>query len=293
MKLNEMCGTGVAIITPFQENGSIDFSALERMINHVIEGGVQNIVTLGTTGEVPTLSIDEKKEIIRFTIKKVNKRVPVIAGIGGNNTKEIVYQLNSFPLEDVAAILSVAPYYSKPSPEGLYQHYKAVSKASPKPVILYNVPGRTAITIPAEIVLRLARDFENIVGVKDATGDLALGMDIIRQKPEDFTVVSGDDLLTMPQISIGMEGVISVAANIYPEEISELVRLTRKQNFAEARKIQYKLLPAMKYMFKENSPAGVKAFLETAGLIQEQLRLPVVPVSKDLKENIRQYFAKN
>ena len=293
MKLNEMCGTGVAIITPFQENGSIDFSALERMINHVIEGGVQNIVTLGTTGEVPTLSIDEKKEIIRFTIKKVNKRVPVIAGIGGNNTKEIVYQLNSFPLEDVAAILSVAPYYSKPSPEGLYQHYKAVSKASPKPVILYNVPGRTAITIPAEIVLRLARDFENIVGVKDATGDLALGMDIIRQKPEDFTVVSGDDLLTMPQISIGMEGVISVAANIYPEEISELVRLTRQQNFAEARKIQYKLLPAMKYMFKENSPAGVKAFLETAGLIQEQLRLPVVPVSKDLKENIRQYFAKN
>jgi len=293
MKLNEMCGTGVAIITPFQENGSIDFSALERMINHVIEGGVQNIVTLGTTGEVPTLSIDEKKEIIRFTIKKVNKRVPVIAGVGGNNTKEIVYQLNSFPLEDVAAILSVAPYYSKPSSEGLYQHYKAVSKASPKPVILYNVPGRTAITIPAEIVLRLARDFENIVGVKDATGDLALGMDIIRQKPEDFTVVSGDDLLTMPQISIGMEGVISVAANIYPEEISELVRLTRKQNFAEARKIQYKLLPAMKYMFKENSPAGVKAFLETAGLIQEQLRLPVVPVSKDLKENIRQYFAKN
>src|SRR5699024_5663759 len=293
MKLNEMCGTGVAIITPFQENGSIDFSALERMINHVIEGGVQNIVTLGTTGEVPTLSIDEKKEIIRFTIKKVNKRVPVIAGVGGNNTKEIVYQLNSFPLEDVAAILSVAPYYSKPSPEGLYQHYKAVSKASPKPVILYNVPGRTAITIPAEIVLRLARDFENIVGVKDATGDLALGMDIIRQKPEDFTVVSGDDLLTMPQISIGMEGVISVAANIYPEEISELVRLTRQQNFAEARKIQYKLLPAMKYMFKENSPAGVKAFLETAGLIQEQLRLPVVPVSRDLKENIRQYFAKN
>lgn len=288
-----MCGTGVAIITPFQKDCSIDFSALERMINHVIEGGVQNIVTLGTTGEVPTLSVDEKKEIIRFTIEKVDKRVPVIAGVGGNNTKEIVHQLNSFPLEDVAAILSVAPYYSKPSSEGLYQHYKAVSKASPKPIILYNVPGRTAVTIPADIVLRLARDFENIVGVKDATGNLALGMDIIRQKPEDFTVVSGDDLLTMPQISIGMEGVISVAANIYPKEISELVRLARQQNFAEARKIQYKLLPAMKYMFKENSPAGVKAFLETAGLIQEQLRLPVVPVSKHLKENICHYFAKN
>ncbi len=292
MKVSEIRGTGVAIITPFKKDGNIDFTALEKVINHVITGGVQNIVSLGTTGETPTLSIEEKKEIIHFTIEKVGERVPVIVGVGGNNTQEIVKQLQTLPLERATAILSACPAYNKPSSEGLYQHYKALAKVSPKPIVLYNVPGRSAKTIPVDVIVRLAEDFDNIVGVKDATGDLSFAMELIHRKPKDFTVVSGDDLLALSQVSIGMEGVISVAANCYPKEMSQLIEWAQSQNFVEARKIQYELLPAFKYMFEENNPAGVKSFLAAAGYIEEELRLPLVPVNASLKEKITQFVKK-
>ncbi len=290
MKLTALKGVGVALVTPFQGDGSVDYAALERVIDHVIEGGVQNVVTLGTTGETPTLSHEEKISIVRFTVEKTRKRVPVIVGIGGNNTKEIVHLLESYPMEGIEAILSVSPYYSKPSEEGLYQHYKTIAGAAPRPVILYNVPGRTGRNIPANVVLRLARDFENIVAVKEASGDMLQCMEIIRNKPDNFTVVSGDDMLTLSQIACGMEGVISVAGNFYAKEMADMVRHALEQRFEEARHIHYRLLPAFHYMFAENNPAGVKAFMARAALIEESLRLPVVPVSERLGGQISAFM---
>lgn len=286
MKLTALRGVGVALVTPFLSDGSVDYAALERVIDHVIEGGVQNLVSLGTTGETPTLSLEEKKEIVRFTIEKTRNRVPVIVGIGGNNTKEIVHLLHTFSLEDVAAVLSVSPYYSKPSEEGLYQHFKCIAEASPKPVILYNVPGRTGKNIPANTVLRLAHDFEQIAAIKEASGDMQYCMEIVRDKPEDFMVVSGDDMMTMPQIACGMEGVISVAGNFYAKEMTGLVRHALEQNYKKAQEIHYRLMPAFRYMFAENNPAGVKTFMASGGLLDENLRLPVVPVSASLREKI-------
>ena len=276
----------MAIVTPFRSDNSIDYPALEKVIEHVIAEGVQNIVSLGTTGENATLSIEEKIQIVRFTIEKSGNRVPVVVGIGGNHTAEIVHQLQHFPLEDAAAVLSVSPYYNKPSAEGLYRHYKAIAEASPKPVVLYNVPGRTGRSIPVSTVVRLANDFENIAGLKDASGDILYCMELVSRKPEDFTVVSGDDFLAMPQIACGAEGVISVAANLFAEEVGDMVRHALNQNFQEARKIHYKLLPAVHSMFIENNPAGVKAFLSLSGLIEENLRLPLVPVQETLKKQI-------
>ncbi len=292
MKLTALKGVGVALVTPFHGDGSVDYAALERVIDHVIEGGVQSLVSLGTTGETPTLSQEEKIEIVRFTIEKTRKRVPVIVGIGGNNTKEVIHLLETYPLEDIEAILSVSPYYSKPSEEGLYQHYKAIAAAAPRPVILYNVPGRTGRNIPPNVVLRLAHDFEKIVAVKDASGDMLQCMEIIKNKPDDFTVVSGDDMLTLSQIACGMEGVISVAGNFYAKEMTDLVHHALKQRFEEARSIHYELLPAFHYMFAENNPAGVKAFLARAELIEENLRLPVVPVSEHLGTQISAFMRK-
>lgn len=290
MKLSEICGTGVAIVTPFTNEDKIDFAALGNVIEHVIAGGVQNIVSLGTTGEVATLSTAEKIEIIHFTLDKVERRVPVIVGVGGNNTQAVVEDLKTFPLEEVVAVLSVAPYYSKPSDEGLYQHYKALAEASPKPIVLYNVPGRSARIIPVDIIVRLAHDFENIVGVKDATGDLAFNLDLLRKKPKDFTVVSGDDLLSLSQIALGMEGVISVAANFYAKEMTDLIQKARAGEIEKAQKILYSLTPALHYMFEENNPSGIKAFLASAGFMKEHLRLPLVPVKDALKEKIENYI---
>lgn len=292
MKLTALRGVGVALVTPFHGDGSVDYAALERVINHVIDGGVQNLVTLGTTGETPTLSLEEKIEIARFTIEKAGGRVPIIVGIGGNNTKEVVRQLDTFPLEKAAGVLSISPYYSKPSAEGLYRHFKAIAEASPKPVILYNVPGRTGRNVPADVVLRLAHDLENVVGMKEASGDLEQCMEIIKDMPDDFMVVSGDDLLTLPLIACGGEGVISVAGNFYAQEMTNLVQEAMTNRFEEARKIQYKLLPAFKYMFAENNPAGVKAFMAEGGLISEYFRLPVVPVSASLREQIADFMKK-
>jgi 4-hydroxy-tetrahydrodipicolinate synthase len=283
-------GTGVALVTPFRPNFDVDYDALGRIIDFVIAGGVEYIVTLGTTGETPTLDKQEKTSIAKYTYLKVDKRVPVVVGIGGNNTKELVHDLETFPLEDATAVLSASPYYSKPSQEGLYQHYKVLAAASPKPLLLYNVPGRTGRNLAAQTTLRLAKEVENIAGIKEATDDMAQCMKILRDRPEDFLVVSGDDALVLPQIACGMDGVISVAANALPQYFTEMVRMSLRGEFKEARAINDNLIEAYELMFAENNPAGVKAFMADKGLIKNILRLPVTPVSRELHRKIKDYI---
>lgn len=285
-------GTGVAIITPFDKNKSIDYPALRKLINYIIEGGIDYIVTLGTTGETPVLSNDEKLEIINFTKNEIIGRVPLVVGIGGNNTAEVVNDLLTYPLDGVSAILSASPNYNKPSQEGIYQHYKEIALKSPKPIILYNVPGRTSRNISAATTIRLANDFENIIGIKEASGDMLQCMEIIKNKPDRFFVVSGDDALALPQIACGMQGVISVAANAFPNEFSQLVELCLNNNYEAARKMNDRLFPAYQYLFEENNPAGVKAFLYEMGLIENELRLPLVSLSEDLHLSIKKYLGK-
>ncbi|MBN8836350.1 MAG: 4-hydroxy-tetrahydrodipicolinate synthase [Sphingobacteriia bacterium] len=286
--LQQLRGTGVALVTPFQKDQSIDYSALARVIDFVINGGVEYVVTLGTTGETPTLTKEEKLQIAAFTFKQVNNRVPVVVGIGGNNTSELIKELNTFPLKDAAAVLSASPYYSKPSQEGLYEHYKALADASPKPILLYNVPGRTGRNVSASVITKLSK-VPNIAGIKEAGSDMQQCMEIVRDKSSGFLIVSGDDALSMSQIACGFEGVISVAANAYPKAFSDMIRLSLQHKFPEANAIHYKLLKAYDYMFAENNPAGVKAFLHEMGLIENVLRLPVTPVSNALQEQIKAY----
>ncbi len=231
----QLRGTGVAMITAFRPDFTIDYDALEKVIDFVINGGVEYIVALGTTGETPTLSKEEKIAIANFTYEKVNGRVPVVVGIGGNDTQELVKDLKSFPLDKAAAVLSASPYYSKPSQEGLFQHYKTLAAVSPKPILLYNVPGRTGRNLTAATTIRLAREVKNIMGIKEASGDMAQCMEILRDKPADFLVVSGDDALALPQIACGMEGVISVAANSFPRKFTDMVRHCLKGDFAAAK----------------------------------------------------------
>jgi 4-hydroxy-tetrahydrodipicolinate synthase len=285
-------GTGVAIVTPFRKNGDVDFDALHKMIDFIIDGKVEYIVTLGTTGEAPTLATPEKKDVIKYTYDAVKKRVPVVVGIGGNNTTELVHELETFPLDEATAVLSTSPYYNKPSQEGLFQHYKTLAKASSKPILLYNVPGRTSKNIEADTTLRLANEIENIAGIKEASGDMAQCMKILRDAPKDFLVVSGDDALALPQIACGMQGVISVASNAFPKEFSEMVRSSLSGDFKKAKSINDKLIKAYELMFVENNPAGVKAFLSEMGLIKNNLRLPVVPLSKKLMEGVKDYLKK-
>ena len=285
-------GTGVALVTPFKENGDVDFDALERVINYVIDNGVEYLVSLGTTGETPTLSKEEKKEIAQFTFVKANGRAPLVIGIGGNNTKETAHELETFPLENAVAVLSASPYYNKPSQEGLYQHYKVLASSSPKPIILYNVPGRTARNIDAVTTLRLANEVENIAGIKEASGDMLQCIKILKAAPKDFLVVSGDDNLALPQIACGMQGVISVAANSHPVLFSEMVRCALKNDFIKAKEINDTLLPAYDLMFAENNPAGVKAFLYEMGIIENNLRLPLVPLGDKLHKDLKKYLGK-
>ncbi len=284
-----LSGTGVAIVTPFKTNSSVDFKALEIVINHIINGGAEYIVTLGTTGETPTLTKDEKLTILDITIDIVKKRVPVVVGIGGNDTAAIIKDLEIFPLDNVSAILSASPYYSKPSQEGLFLHYKALAAASPKPILLYNVPGRTGRNLAAATTTRLAHKVPNIGGIKEAHNDMTQCMQIIRDRPADFLVVTGDDELSLPQIACGFDGVISVAANAFPKQFSEMVRLCLKGNFEAARAIHYKLLDAYNMLFVENNPAGVKAFMYEMGLLENVLRLPVTPVSDSLQQAIKAF----
>ena len=285
-------GTGVAIVTPFKKTGDVDYDSLQTMINHLINGRVEYIVTLGTTGEAPTLDKPEKKDIIKYTYDVVKKRIPVVVGIGGNNTHELLHELETFPLDDATAVLSTSPYYNKPSQEGLFQHYKTLAKASPKPIILYNVPGRSAKNIEADTIIRLANEVENIAGIKEASGDMAQCIKILRDAPKNFLIVSGDDALALPQIACGMQGVISVAANAFPREFSDMVRNSLNCDFKKAKSINDKLINAYNLMFAENNPAGIKAFLSEMGLIKNNLRLPLVPLSKKLGEGVKLYLKK-
>ncbi len=285
-------GTGVAIVTPFAKDLSVDFNALEKLISFIIDGGITYIVTLGTTGETPVLSKEEKIEIINFTYSIVNERVPVVVGIGGNDTYSVAKDLETYPLEKATAVLSASPFYNKPSQEGLFEHYRVLSEASPKPILLYNVPGRTGRNMTAATTLRLANEFENIVGIKEASGDMTQCMQILRDRPEGFLVVSGDDALALPQMSCGMDGVISVAANSFPKEFSNMIRLCLQQDFAAAKLINDKLIDAYQLLGVENNPAGVKAFLYEMGLIENVMRLPVTPLSGPLHQEVKKYLNK-
>lgn len=286
-------GTGVALVTPFASNGEVDHEALQKLIHFVIDGGVQYVVTLGTTGETPTLSKEEKIEVVQTTFTTVAARVPVVIGVGGNNTAELLKDLELLPVEKAAAILSASPYYNKPSQEGIYQHYKTIAAATNKPILLYNVPGRTGSNITAATTLRLANEIENIVGIKEASGNMAQCMQILKDKPQEFLVVSGDDNLTLAQIACGMRGVISVAANCFPKDFSAMVQAALTDDFTTARLLNNKLLEGYDILFAENNPAGVKAFLTELGIIKNHLRLPLVPLSKTIHEQVKEYLERH
>ena len=284
----QLRGTGVALITPFKSDFSIDYEALDVMIDHMISSGVEYFVSMGTTGEAPTIGKEEKKKIVAHTLTQVAGRVPVVVGIGGNNTAETVQELKTFSLNEAVAVLSVSPYYSKPSQEGLFQHYKAVAEASPRPVILYNVPGRTGRNLSAATTIRLAREVPNIAGIKDAAGDMLQSMQILKNRPDDFLVCSGDDTLALPQLACGMDGLISVIANSMPRKFSDMVRLALDGKLKEAKVLNDAMLEIYELLFAENNPAGVKSFLFHLGLIENVLRLPVVPLSEALHQKAKQ-----
>ena len=288
---NTLKGTGVALITPFTQNLDVDYNALEKLIDFLIENGVEYLVTLGTTGETPTLSKEEMIDIVNCTVSKVNNRVPVVVGIGGNNTMEILRNLESFPLDKAVAVLSSSPNYNKPSQEGIFQHYKKIADASPKPVILYNVPGRTGSNITADTTIRIARECSNVAGIKEASGNMVQCVHIIKNVPEEFIVVSGDDHLALPLIACGMQGVISVVANSFPKDFSDLIRYALSMKFAEAGKLQNKLLEAIDLLFAENNPAGVKCFLAEMGMIENTLRLPLVPLSSNFHNKVKAFLS--
>ena len=289
---HKFAGTGVAIITPFKKDLSIDFEGLEKQIEHLIANGINYLVVLGTTGESVTQTESEKEELVKFIIEKVNKRIPIVLGIGGNNTQAVVDKIKKTDFSQIDAILSVAPYYNKPTQEGLYQHFKAIAEACPVDIILYNVPGRTCSNINSETTVSLARDFNNIVAIKEASGDFSQVMNIINNKPKDFIVVSGDDAITLPLMSVGVSGVISVVANGFPKEFSNMVQLALNNKFNEAEEIHYKLLELINYLFVEGNPAGIKATLEILGIIENNLRLPLVPVSEQTYEKLDELIQK-
>jgi 4-hydroxy-tetrahydrodipicolinate synthase len=280
-------GTGVAIVTPFKSDTSIDFAALGRVVNHVITGGVNYIVIMGTTGESVTLTKDEKQAIVSYVVEVTDGRVPLVVGIGGNSTQEVINTVRHSNLCGIDGILSVAPYYNKPTQRGLIQHFKAIATSSPIPVILYNVPGRTCSNITSETCLELAGACENIVGIKEASGDIAQIMRIIKGKSDNFLVISGDDMMTIPIIALGGSGVISVLANAFPAATSELVANSLKSNFKAAREIQLRFLEMTDLLFVEGNPAGAKAMLTIMGLCQNNLRLPLVPVTRTIYTRIQ------
>ncbi|MEA2105305.1 MAG: 4-hydroxy-tetrahydrodipicolinate synthase [Bacteroidota bacterium] len=289
---NKFVGTGVAIVTPFKDNLEIDFEALEKQIEHLISNNINYLVVLGTTGESVTQTNEEKDDLVNFIKRKVNHRIPIVLGMGGNYTSSIVNKIHNTDFNQIDAILSVAPYYNKPSQEGLYQHFKAIAQVSPVPVILYNVPGRTGSNIQAKTTLRLAHDFKNIVAIKEASGNFSQAMEIIKNKPSDFIVVSGEDALTLPLMSIGASGVISVVGNVFPKEFSTMVQLALSNNFTEALENHYKLIELIDYLFIEGNPAGVKAALAHMGIIKNNLRLPLVPVSTETNKKIAELIKK-
>ncbi len=279
-------GTGVAIVTPFKRDRKIDYDALGNIINHCIDGKVDYIVVLGTTGEAVTLSRDEKKHVVHYVIDAVAGQVPIVIGIGGNETEKVVNTVKNTDFTGISGLLSVTPYYNKPSQAGLIKHYKAVAAKSPVPVILYNVPGRTGVNMTAETTLTLAREVDNIVAVKEASGVMQQIMDIVNGSPADFSVISGDDAISLPLIALGGHGVISVVANAFPKQIATLIREALAGNYAEARSVHYEMLELFGALFVEGNPSGIKAALEILGLTQNVLRLPLVPVSQKTYERL-------
>jgi len=281
-------GTGVAIVTPFRKSGSIDFKAYEKVLNHIIKGGCEFIVVLGTTGESPTVSIQEKKDLIAFSVEQNTGRVPLVVGIGGNSTHDVTAAISDLSFKGVDAVLSVCPYYNKPQQQGIFLHFKAVSEESPVPVILYTVPGRTGSNITASTTLRLARECKNIIGIKEASGNLDQIGQVLKNRPNDFLVLSGDDALTLPLLALGADGVISVVANVFPLEFSNMVRAGLKGDFEKARAIHFRLLDFINALFADGSPAGVKAALEIKKLASNHLMLPLVPVNTETYKLLQQ-----
>jgi 4-hydroxy-tetrahydrodipicolinate synthase len=284
-------GLGVALITPFRPNGAIDYAALQVVVEHQINGGIDYLVVMGTTGESVTLAPEEKKQLLEQVIEVVKNRVPIVLGVGGNNTAEVVHQLETYDLSGVDGILSVSPYYNKPTQEGIYQHYRALAQASLLPILLYNVPGRTASNITADTTLRLARDFKNIVGIKEASGNLDQIATILKHRPKDFLVISGDDALTLPILALGGDGVISVVGNALPSQFARLVESGMAGDLLSARREHFKLLEFMTAIFLDGNPAGIKEAMKDLGLCGSALRLPLVNVSEVTAKKISQAMA--
>lgn len=279
-------GMGVALVTPFTANKEIDYPALRRVIDHVVDNGADFLVVLGTTGETPALFSEEKTAIKQFVKEETKGRVPLVIGIGGNNTAEIVKQLKEDDFSGYSAILSVVPPYNKPSQEGIYCHFKAIAEASPLPVILYNVPGRTGVNMNADTTLRLAKEVPGIIGIKEASGNLHQIQRLLREKPKTFTVLSGDDGMTYPLMTLGVEGVISVLGNAHPKDFSEMVHLCLEGNYIEAVDYHFKFREIIRLLFTDGNPAGVKCVMHNMGLIENELRLPLVPVSESTASEI-------
>ncbi len=287
--MQTLIGTGVALVTPFKKDFSIDVEALIRLVNFQIENNINYIVILGTTAENATLDFEEKELVIQTIIKANNNRIPLVLGVGGNDTRQVVNELKSRDLSNFVAILSVSPYYNKPTQEGIYQHFMAVANASPLPIILYNVPGRTSSNMLPSTVIRLANDHKNIVAIKEAAGDIVQAMKIIEGKPKDFLVISGDDMITLPMILAGGSGVISVIGEGYPKQFSEMVRLGLERKVDEAYKIHYQLAQSIDMIFEQGNPAGVKEIHKTLGLSENTVRLPLVNVDENLAKRLKDF----
>lgn len=279
-------GTGVALVTPFKKDFSVDTEALKRIVNYVIEGGVEYLVVLGTTAESATLSQEEKELVINTIVEANNGRLPLVLGVGGNNTLKVVEELKTRDFSKFQAILSVSPYYNKPTQEGIYQHFKMIAENSPIPVIVYNVPGRTASNMLPETVLRLAKDFSNIIGIKEAAGDIVQAMKLIQHKSKDFLVISGDDMVTLPMVLAGGAGVISVIGEGYPKEFSEMVRLGLQRKVDEAYALHYKLMDSIDMIFEQGNPGGIKEIFKSLGLSENSVRLPLVNVNENLANRL-------
>lgn len=288
--MKELRGTGVALITPFKEDYSLDTEGLTRIVDFNIENGINYLVVLGTTAESATLSEEEKNLVIETVIKANKDRVPLVLGIGGNNTQAIISEMKTRDLSKFTAILSVSPYYNRPTQEGIYRHYSALAEHAPLPVLIYNVPGRTASNVLPATVIRLAKEFKNIIGIKEAAGDIVQAMKLIAGCPEDFLVISGDDMITLPMVLAGGDGVISVIGEGFPKEFSEMIQLGLEKKAEEAYQIHYKIAPAIDYIFEEGNPAGIKAVFKKLGLCGDTLRLPLVPVGEDLRNRINRFI---
>ncbi|MBT8304213.1 MAG: 4-hydroxy-tetrahydrodipicolinate synthase [Bacteroidia bacterium] len=288
--MNKFTGTGVALVTPFKEDLSVDHKALASVVEFNIDNGIDYLVISGTTGESATISQTEKREITA-TIKKINNgRLPLVLGIGGNNTAALIKEIESTDFSGIDAILSVSPYYTKPTQEGIYQHYRAISSVSPLPIILYNVPGRTMSNMLPETTLRLGRDFENIIAVKEAGNNMQQYLQLLKDKPDDFMIISGDDDLVLGMVLAGGSGVISVIGQAFPKQFSDMIRLGLENNAKDAYALHYKLMDIVSYIFAENNPAGIKAVLSERGLCKDLVRLPLVPATQDLKKKISKFI---